>query len=73
MQNHIRINERAPGCAKLALEAHGRRIGVLNDTESKEDRVPDLTDVLTSLGARLSGPRGAAHRAKRALKAAGQA
>ena len=46
---------------------------MLNDTESKEDRVPDLTDVLTSLGARLSGPRGAAHRAKRALKAAGQA
>lgn len=51
-----------------ALEAQGRRIVVMNETESKDDLVQDMTDVLTSLCARLYGQRGAAKRAKRALK-----
>ncbi len=53
-----------------ALEAQGRRVVVMNETESKDDLVQDMTDVLTSLCARLYGPRGAANRAQRALKAA---
>jgi len=52
-----------------ALEATGRRIVVMNETESKDDLVQDMTDVLTALCARLYGQRGAANRAKRALKA----
>lgn len=56
-----------------ALEAQGRRLVVMNETESKDDLVQDMTDVLTSLCARLYGQRGAANRAKRALKAVEQA
>ncbi len=52
-----------------ALEAQGRRVLVMNETESKDDLVQDMTDGLTSLCARLYGQRGAANRAKRALKA----
>jgi len=53
-----------------ALEAQGRRVLVMNETESKNDLVQDMTDVLTSLCVRLYGQRGAANRAKRALQAA---
>lgn len=53
-----------------ALEAGGRRLVVMNETESKDDLVQDMTDVLTSLCARLYGQRGAANRARRALAAA---
>lgn len=55
-----------------ALEAQGRRVLVMNETEAKDDLVQDMTDVLTSLCARLYGQRGAANRAQRALKAAEQ-
>jgi predicted site-specific integrase-resolvase len=54
------------------LAATGRCIVVMNETESKVDLVQDMTDVLTSLCARLYGQRGAANRAKRALQAAGE-
>jgi putative resolvase len=53
-----------------ALEAGGRRLVVMNETESKDDLVQDMTAVLTSLCARLYGQRGAANRARRALQAA---
>lgn len=52
-----------------ALEASKRQILVMNETECKDDIVQDMTDVMTSLCARLYGKRGAANRAKRALKA----
>jgi len=53
-----------------ALEAANRQLLVLNETECQDDLVRDMTEVLTSLCARLYGRRGAANRAKRALKAA---
>jgi predicted site-specific integrase-resolvase len=53
-----------------AMEASKRQIMVMNETEYVDDIVQDMTDVMTSFCARLYGKRGAANRAKRALKAA---
>ena len=53
-----------------ALEATGRRIVVLDDTESTEDLVRDMTEILTSFCARLYGRRSAARKAKAAMLAA---
>jgi predicted site-specific integrase-resolvase len=54
-----------------SLEAHGRRLVVVDDAEvDDDDLVHDMTEVLTSFCARLYGRRGAAHRAAKALAAA---
>jgi len=58
---------------EAALAAHGRRIVVLDDAEVEDDLVRDVTEVLTSLCARLYGRRSAKRRAEAALKAASQA
>ena len=55
---------------EAALAAHGRRIVVADDSEIPDDLVRDMTEVLTSLCARVYGRRGAAARAKAALAAA---
>lgn len=55
-----------------ALAGRGAKIIVLDDVEVEDDLVRDVTEVLTSLCARLYGRRGAANRAKRALEAAEQ-
>ena len=52
-----------------ALKAQGRRVIVVDDTELDDDLVRDMTEVLTSLCARLYGRRAAKHRAQRALEA----
>ncbi len=52
-----------------ALAAHGRALVVVDTTEVADDLVRDLTEILTSMGARLYGRRAAEHRAKRALEA----
>lgn len=57
---------------EAALEAAGRRLIVVDRSETKDDLVQDMVDVLTSFCARLYGKRGARNRAKRALKAAGE-
>ncbi|MEU7854662.1 IS607 family transposase [Nonomuraea sp. NPDC049141] len=66
-----------------ALEATGRRIVVIDDTEGGEGAIPgarvddellrDMAEVLTSLCARLYGRRSAARRARAALRAAFEA
>jgi putative resolvase len=53
-----------------ALSATGRKIVVLNDEETTDDLVRDITEVLTSMCARLYGKRSAANRARRAIEAA---
>lgn len=55
---------------EAALAAQSRRIVVLNSEEVADDLVRDVTEVLTSMCARLYGRRSAAKRAKAALKAA---
>ena len=51
------------------LAAHGRTLVVIDPTEVTDDLVRDMTEVLTSMCARLYGRRAAENRAKRALAA----
>jgi len=52
-----------------ALAATGRRIVVVESSETTDDLVPDMVEVLTSMCARLYGRRGARNRAMRAITA----
>ena len=55
---------------EAALIAQGRRLLVVDPAEVDDDLVRDMTEILTSLCARLYGRRGAADRARRAVQAA---
>ncbi|MGC4797392.1 IS607 family transposase [Micromonospora saelicesensis] len=58
---------------EAALTAQGRRLLVVDPAEIDDDLVPDVTEILTSLCARLYGRRAAANRARRAVRAATEA
>ena len=53
-----------------SLGAGGRRVMVLANAETADDLVPDVTEVLTSLCARLYGRRSASRRAAKAVAVA---
>ena len=53
-----------------SLAASGRRLLVVDPAEVDDDLVGDVTEILTSLCARLYGRRAAADRAARAVAAA---
>lgn len=55
---------------EAALLAQGRRLLVVDPAEVDDDLVRDVTEILTSLCARLYGRRAAANRARRAIDAA---
>ncbi|MFZ3493709.1 IS607 family transposase [Streptomyces sp. 5.8] len=55
---------------EAALSASGRRLVVLDPAESADDLVRDITEVLTSMCARLYGRRAARNRAARAIAVA---
>jgi predicted site-specific integrase-resolvase len=55
---------------EAALAAQGRRLLVVDPAEVDGDLVRDVTEILTSLCARLYGRRAAADRARRAVEAA---
>ena len=55
---------------EAALSASGRRLIVLDAEETTSDLVCDITEVLTSMCARLYGQRSAKNRAARAIAAA---
>lgn len=55
---------------EAAFSASGRRLLVLDPSESADDLVRDVTEVLTSMCARLYGRRSAKNRAARAVAAA---
>jgi predicted site-specific integrase-resolvase len=55
------------GYAEAALAAQGRRLMVAGPPEVDDDLVRDVTEILTSLCARLYGRRAAANRAARAV------
>jgi putative resolvase len=57
---------------EAGLSATGRRLLVVEDREVDDDLVRDITEVLTSMCARLYGRRSAKRRAERALKAAAE-
>ncbi|MFD0272260.1 IS607 family transposase [Streptomyces sp. NPDC127106] len=52
---------------EAVLSAAGRRLVVLDPTETADDLVRDITEVLTSMCARLYGRRAAKNRAARAV------
>jgi len=56
-----------------ALQATGRRIVVLDDAELADDLVRDMTEILTSLCARLYGRWSAGRKVRAAMLAAGAA
>jgi predicted site-specific integrase-resolvase len=53
---------------EAALSAQGRRLLVVDPAETDDDLVRDVTEILTSLCARLYGRRAAADRARRAVE-----
>jgi len=55
---------------EAALAAQGRRLLVADPAEVDDDLLRDVTQILTSLCARLYGRRAAANRASRAVAAA---
>jgi len=55
---------------EAALAAQGRRLVVLDEGEVEDDLARDMTEILTSLCARLYGRRSAQRRAHVALQAA---
>ena len=57
---------------EAALASRGARILVMEDEEIEDDLVRDVTEVMTSLCARLYGRRSARRRAERAMAAAGE-
>ncbi len=57
------------GYVEAALSAQGRRLLVVDQAGVDDDLVADVTEILTSLCARLYGRRGAAGRARRAVAA----
>ena len=57
---------------EASLAASGRRLLVVDPAEVDDDLVRDVSEILTSLCARLYGRRAAANRAARAVKALGQ-
>lgn len=54
---------------EASLAAQERRILVVDPSEVADDLVRDMTEVMTSMCARLYGRRSAAHRARRAIVA----
>ena len=55
---------------EAAVQANGGEIIVVDNEEIEDDLVRDVTEVLTSMCARLYGRRSAARRAEKALEAA---
>lgn len=55
---------------EAALAAQGRELVVVDSSEVDDDLVRDMTEILTSMCARLYGRRAAQNRAKRAIAAA---
>ncbi|WP_018502702.1 IS607 family transposase [Parafrankia discariae] len=58
---------------EAALAANGRRLLVVDPAEVDDDLVRDITEILTSMCARLYGRRAGANRARRAVAAATEA
>ena len=57
---------------EAAMMARGGRILVMDEGELEDDLIRDVTEVMTSLCARLYGRRSARRRAERAIAAAGE-
>lgn len=73
VEHRDRLARMNAGLIESALEASGRRLIVVDDTELNDDLARDVTEVLTSFCACLYGRRAAKHKATAALEAAHRA
>lgn len=73
VEHRDRLARMNVGLIESALEASGRRLIVVDDTELDDDLARDVTEVLTSFCAHLYGRRAAKHKATAALEAAHRA
>lgn len=69
VEHRDRLARMNAGLIESALEASGRRLIVVDDTELDNDLARDMAEVLTSFCARLYGRKSAKQRAQRALEA----
>lgn len=70
VEHRDRLARMNAGLIESALNAQGRKLIVVDDTELDDDLVCDMTEVLTSFCARLYGRRAAKRKMDAALKAA---
>lgn len=69
VEHRDRLARANAGLIESALEASGRRLIVVDDTDLDDDLARDMTEVLTSFCARLYGRKSATRRAQQALEA----
>lgn len=69
VEHRDRLARMDVGLVESALEASGRRLIVIDDTELYDDLVQDMTEVLTSFCARLYDRKSAKRRAQQAVEA----
>lgn len=69
VEHRDRLTRMNAGLVESALEASGRRLIVVDDTDLDDDLARDMTEVLTSFCTRLYGRKSAKQRAQRALEA----
>ena len=69
VEHRDRLARMNAGLIESTLEASGRRLIVVDDTDLDTDLARDMTEVLTSFCARLYGRKSAARRAQQALEA----
>jgi predicted site-specific integrase-resolvase len=72
VEHRDRLSRFGPEYVEAVLSAPGRRLLVMDPTQVDDDLVRDVTQILTSLCARLYGRRAAANRAARGVAAIGQ-
>ena len=70
VEHRDRLARMNAGLIESALNAQGRKLIVVDDTELDDDLVCDMTEVLTSFCARLYGRRAAKRKTDAALRAA---
>ncbi len=70
VEHRDRLGQMNTELLEAALEATGRRLVALDDSETEDALVRDMVEVLTSFCARLYGHRSAKNRARKALEAA---
>lgn len=69
VEHRDRLARMNAGLVESALEASGRRLIVVDDTDLDDDLARDVTEVLTSFCARMYGRKSAKQRTQRALEA----
>lgn len=69
VEHRDRLTRMNVGLVESALEASGRRLIVVDDTERDDDLLQDMTEVLTLFCARLYDRKSAKHRVQQALEA----